>query len=118
MKKIIVSLGVIALGAAGIANAGEPPARAGKHPSKDESIGLIRGAAIGAGTGGPLGAVIGIAIGGWLGDRMNTQKEKVVALKGELGEAQSTMNALNTRITESDRSIAQLSGELKLTQER
>jgi len=118
MKTLVVSLGAIALSAAGIANAGEQPAKAGKYPSKEESIGLLGGGLIGAAAGGPVGAVIGFALGGLLGDRMDTQKQTVVALKGQLGEAHDTMNALNRKITESDRSIAQLTGDLKLAQER
>lgn len=117
MKKFVASLGVIALTAAGAANAGEPGGR-NKHPSKEESIGLVGGLAIGAAAGGPFGAIAGAVIGGWIGDRMDTQQQVAKTLEQRLGESDATVAALNLKIVESDRNVSVLTTRLSETERK
>jgi outer membrane protein OmpA-like peptidoglycan-associated protein len=103
-----------------MASAGEPerPAPEGKKPSKEESIGMLGGATLGAAVGGPPGAFVGLVLGAWLGDRMDTQKSDLVAANRQLAQTQGSVVKLGQTLVEADRSIAQLTGELKLTRER
>lgn len=118
MKKLILGAGLAALAMTGIANAGNPKLERSKHPSKEESIGLVGGAAIGAAAGGPPGAFIGLALGAWLGDRSHTQKVTIAGLNRELTDSKGEIVALNRKLSEADATIAQLAGDLKLSNER
>lgn len=117
MKKIILGAGIVALGAAGIAQAGERAPNPGV-PSKEYSIGMVSGAAIGAAAAGPPGAFVGLVFGAWLGDRFNTQKQTITSLNQRLEESDTTLSALSRRLVESDQGIARLTGELRLTREQ
>lgn len=112
MKKIVVTAGLVALTAAGAANAGE------KNPSKEESIGVVSGLAIGAAAAGPFGAIAGMALGAWVGDRMERQRETIGTLNQRLGEASDTLAALNIKLVESERSVAQLTSQLADSERR
>lgn len=106
MNKFAMGVGAIALTAAGAANAGNT------YPSKEESIGLVSGAAVGAAVGGPVGAIVGFVVGGWIGDRMDTKTQTVAALNQRLVENDQTMTALNFRLVESQRELADLNAKL------
>jgi outer membrane protein OmpA-like peptidoglycan-associated protein len=118
MKKLILGAGLAALAMTGIADAGNPKYETKKYPSKEETIGLVGGAAIGAAAGGPPGAFVGLALGAWLGDHANNQKVKIAGLKRELTDSKAEIVALNLKLGEADASIAQLASDLKLTNER
>lgn len=117
MKRIVASVGLIALTAAGAANAGEASS-AGQYPSKEESVGMVGGMAIGAAAGGPFGAIIGLALGGWIGDRMDTQNQTVVSLEERLQESDATLTALSTQLSESQGSVASLTAQLADSERR
>ena len=122
MKKIVASLGVIALTAAGAANAGEPSAEnlstEGKYPAKEESIGMVGGFAIGAAAGGPVGAFVGLVLGAWIGDRMDTQQQTADLLAQRLTESDEALTAVSHKLAESDRSLAALTSRLTESQSR
>lgn len=111
MNKFVVGAGILALSAAVAANAGT-------HPSKEESIGLVGGAAIGAAAGGPVGAIVGIVLGGWIGDRMDTKTKTVATLNQRVVESDRTMTALNFRLIESQHALADLNLKLADTERR
>lgn len=113
MNKFVVGVGALALTAAGAANAGGTT-----YPSREESIGLISGAAIGAAAGGPIGAIVGIALGGWIGDRMDTKTQTVATLNQRLVENDQTMTALNFQLVESQQALADLNLKLADTERR
>src|SRR4029079_16649963 len=63
--------------------------RAHKDPqSKEESIGLGRGAAIAALAGGPVGLILGAAFGGFFGDRFHHVKAERAAADQRATDAQ------------------------------
>ncbi len=117
MKRIVASMGLIALTAAGAANAGEASS-AGQRPSKEESVGMVSGMAIGAAAGGPFGAIIGLALGGWIGDRMDNQNQAVASLEQRLQESDETLTALSTQLSESQGSVAALTAKLADSESR
>jgi outer membrane protein OmpA-like peptidoglycan-associated protein len=112
MNQFVVATGVLALTAAGAANAG------GHYPSREESIGLVSGAGIGAAVGGPPGAIIGAVLGGWLGDRYDTKKQTIAALNQRLVENDQTMTALNFRLIESQSELADLNAKFADSERR
>lgn len=52
--------------------------------SRQESIGVTTGFALGAVAGGPIGAILGGAAGGWLGDRYHRERVTNAALNVDL----------------------------------
>jgi outer membrane protein OmpA-like peptidoglycan-associated protein len=120
MKKIIASVGAIALCASGLAVAGpqDPDGSTGKKPSKEESVGMLSGVLIGAAAGGPVGAFAGLVAGAWVGGKMSLKKQQLADTRDQLAESQASVARLSRTLIEADNSIAQLSGELTLTQER
>ncbi|HZF26655.1 MAG TPA: OmpA family protein [Steroidobacteraceae bacterium] len=101
LNKITTGVGLTALVASGIANAGQDAATPSQ---KQEAIGVFSGMAIGAIAGGPFGAIAGMTLGSWLGHRFDARKEQVATL--------------NQRLVESDQTITQLAAELRGSQER
>ncbi|MFO7276841.1 MAG: OmpA family protein [Pseudomonadota bacterium] len=73
--------------------------------SKQESVGVVSGLAIGAAAGGPLGAILGAAAGGWLGDRYYRQTVAREALAAGLDASEAERSRLA-------REIAGLNGSL------
>ncbi len=71
--------------------------------SKQQSIGVVTGLAVGAAAGGPVGAILGAAAGGWLGERYHKQ----AVAKDELA-------ADRTRLA---RNVTELNGSLAHEQE-
>ncbi len=117
MKKFVATLGVLALTAAGAANAGEPQNES-KHPSKEESIGLAGGLVVGVAAGGPVGAIVGAVLGGWIGDRMDTQKTTAQTLAQRLGEADAALAAVSGKLVESETRVGALTARLSDTERK
>jgi len=63
-----------------------PPRR--QNASRQESIGVVTGLAVGAVAAGPFGAIVGAAAGAWLGDRYHKQQVRNVALSRSIAEEQ------------------------------
>ncbi len=82
------------------------PAVAADSASKEESVGVGVGAVIGGLAGGPVGIIIGAAIGGKLGDEFNERNEEVDSLSASLSGSA-------VRITDLERDIAALQGEVR-----
>jgi outer membrane protein OmpA-like peptidoglycan-associated protein len=85
-----------------------PPA---PKASKQESVGVVTGLAVGAAAGGPVGAIIGAAAGGWIGDHYHKQ---VVAKK----ESEKQRDMLAKNVSELNVSLAEArakSDQLDLT---
>lgn len=63
--------------------------------SKQQSIGVVTGLAVGAAAGGPVGAIVGAAAGGWLGERYHKQsvaKEELTADRARLAQNVTELN--------------------------
>lgn len=63
--------------------------------SKQQSIGVVTGLAVGAAAGGPVGAIVGAAAGGWLGERYHKQsvaKEELTADRERLARSVTELN--------------------------
>jgi outer membrane protein OmpA-like peptidoglycan-associated protein len=63
--------------------------------SKQQSIGVVTGLAVGAAAGGPVGAIVGAAAGGWLGERYHKQsvvKEELAADRARLARNVTELN--------------------------
>lgn len=80
--------------------------------SKQESIGVGSGAAIGAIAGGPIGFVIGAAFGGWLGDRFHHEKSERLASEERYTQAQAEVGSLQGRLVGREREVARIASEL------
>lgn len=106
MKRVVATMGVLALGISGVASAAN-------HPSREESIGMLSGVAVGAAAGGPVGAFVGIVAGAVLGDRYHRQKQTVEALGERLSVADRTQAALSAELRTSQAQIAALSEQLR-----
>jgi outer membrane protein OmpA-like peptidoglycan-associated protein len=79
--------------------------------SKQETIGVVSGLAIGAAAGGPIGAIVGAAAGGWLGDRYHKQAVARKELTAGLDKSEQDRTRLAQNVTE-------LNGTLAHEQER
>lgn len=97
---------IIALVAAGlVVNSVHAAPKAGKH--RGENIGVGSGAVIGAIAGGPVGFLIGVATGGWLGNKMDRDRDTRIALEAEVEDAE----ARYARAAELTRSLEALLAE-------
>jgi outer membrane protein OmpA-like peptidoglycan-associated protein len=116
MKTIITTRPSIALAVA-VACVAALPVRAEETvtvqhtASKQESIGVVSGLAIGAAAGGPIGAIVGAAAGGWLGDRYHKQAVARRELANGLDKSERDRTRLAQNVTE-------LNGTLAHEQER
>lgn len=71
-----------------------PPSRA----SRQESVGVASGFAVGAAAGGPIGALVGAAAGGWLGDRMHRESRGHALTREQLAAAQRRGDGLTLNL--------------------
>ena len=95
-----------------------PAANAGSDrrqiPEKEETIGLMSGALIGAAAGGPPGAVIGAALGIFVGDGWITKREyrgmeeALIPLQLEADEARAQLASLQREYREAQAELARL----------
>jgi len=76
---------------------GQPPVR---KASKQESIGVVSGLAVGAVAAGPIGAIVGAAAGGWLGDRYHRQEVAKQALAQQLDKSEADRGQLEHNVAE------------------
>ena len=74
--------------------------------SKQETVGVVTGLAIGAAAGGPVGAIFGAAAGGWIGDRYHKKEVAAKALKSDLSESEAQRALLTQSVTELNASLA------------
>lgn len=116
LKALILGASLAVFTLTGVAGADTPMEK--PYPSKEESIGLLGGAGIGALAGGPFGLVLGMALGGWIGDRMDTQKKDARTLGAELEAAKRRAGILRAELEASDRAVETLSLQLKASRER
>src|SRR5262245_43742130 len=79
--------------------------------SKQESIGVVSGLAVGAAAGGPIGAIVGAAAGAWIGDHYH--KQVVAREQAAAGLNQSELD--RTRLA---KNVTDLNGSLAHEQER
>jgi outer membrane protein OmpA-like peptidoglycan-associated protein len=76
------------------------------NASKQETIGVVSGLAIGAAAGGPIGAIVGAAAGGWLGDRYHKQAVARKELAAGLDKSERDRTRLAQNVTELNGSLA------------
>jgi outer membrane protein OmpA-like peptidoglycan-associated protein len=76
------------------------------NASKQETIGVVSGLAIGAAAGGPIGAIVGAAAGGWLGDRYHKQAVARTELAAGLDKSERDRTRLAQNVTELNGSLA------------
>jgi outer membrane protein OmpA-like peptidoglycan-associated protein len=91
MRKLIWTItatGLAALGLVTVAPAADAAA------SKEESVGIGTGGAIGAVAGGPLGFMIGAAIGAKVGDTLFKKNKEIDSLNTSLDESQDLVGDL------------------------
>jgi outer membrane protein OmpA-like peptidoglycan-associated protein len=74
--------------------------------SKQQSVGVVTGLAVGAVAGGPFGAIIGAAAGGWLGERYHKQAVAREQLAAGLDKSESDRSRLARNVTELNGSLA------------
>jgi outer membrane protein OmpA-like peptidoglycan-associated protein len=74
--------------------------------SKQESIGVVTGFAVGAAAGGPVGAIVGAAAGGWIGDRYHKKEVAAKTLKSDLSASEAQRVLLKDSVTELSASLA------------
>lgn len=119
-RATILSASLVALAMSGVAGADTPANKSAEkpYPSKEESVGMLGGAGIGALAGGPFGLVIGLALGGWVGDRMDTQKKTAAELSAELESSKREAKALSAKLEASDRAVEALTLQLKASREK
>jgi outer membrane protein OmpA-like peptidoglycan-associated protein len=87
--------------------------RAHKDPqSKEESIGLGSGAAIGALAGGPVGLILGAAFGGFFGDRFHHVKAERAAAEQRATDAQLAADTAERSAGRHQREAERVSAEL------
>ena len=83
-------------------------------PEKEETVGLMSGALIGAAAGGPPGAVIGAALGIFVGDGWIIKREyqdievALISLQREADEAQAQLASLQRENREARAELARL----------
>ena len=74
--------------------------------SKQESIGVVTGLAVGAAAGGPIGAILGAAAGGWLGDRYHKEATANKTLTTNLSHSEVQRTMLVKNVTDLNTSLA------------
>jgi sortase system peptidoglycan-associated protein len=83
-------------------------------PEKEETVGLMSGALIGAAAGGPPGAVVGAALGIFVGDGWITKREyrdieaALISLQLEADEARAQLASLRGENREAQAELARL----------
>ncbi|HZO23576.1 MAG TPA: OmpA family protein [Steroidobacteraceae bacterium] len=77
-----------------------------KTASRQETIGVATGFALGAVTAGPIGAIVGAATGAWLGDRDHKLAVQRSVLAGDLDRTQGEQARLARNVTELNGSLA------------
>ena len=117
-RAAILGASVVAMALSGVVRADEITVTEKPYPSKEESIGMLGGAGIGALAGGPFGLVIGLALGGWVGDHMDTQKKTATELEGKLAAARKESEALSAKLAATDMEVEALSLQLKNSREK
>ncbi len=110
-KQVIVLLMGSIVASTGWAADKTPPAKGGQRATKEESIGIGSGAAIGA-LGGPVGVILGAAFGGWLGDRFHHERGGRLAAEQRSEEADARASTLEARLASRDQQVAALDSEL------
>ena len=107
----ILALTVLAGTLSSAANA-EPDRR--QIPEKEEAVGMMSGALIGAAAGGPPGAVIGAALGIFVGDGWITKREyrdieaALISLQLETHEARAQLAGLQRENREAQAELARV----------
>jgi hypothetical protein len=120
LRAAILGASVVAMTLSGVARAEEVVVTTAEkpYPSKEESIGMLGGAGIGALAGGPFGLVIGLALGGWVGDRMDTQKKTAIELEDRLAAAKKESEKLSAKLAAADMEVEALALQLKSSREK
>ncbi|HEY6483472.1 MAG TPA: DUF456 family protein [Steroidobacteraceae bacterium] len=115
--------GAIALPAHG-EDAAATPAASKRGASRQETIGVATGLAVGALAAGPFGAIAGVVAGAWLGDRYHRQLREQAALTADLGSSENARtqlaqhtNALDAALTQEQQRDRQLEGTLSRADE-
>lgn len=109
MKKTIVTLIALTLGAA-------TPVLAAKA-TKEENIGTGSGAVIGAAAGGPIGFVIGAAIGARIGEKMHRKTATIDTLNASLDESRGNADELERQVRSLNGDLDSLSTEIERLRE-
>jgi outer membrane protein OmpA-like peptidoglycan-associated protein len=73
--------------------------------SRQETIGVLTGLAIGAAAGGPIGAIVGGGAGGWLGNHFHRQQVAKQSLRDELARSETEKQQLAEQLTVLDDSL-------------
>jgi len=84
--------------------------------SKEESIGIGTGGAIGAVAGGPLGFMIGAAIGAKVGDTLFKKNTEIDSLSASLDDSQEVLGDLEYDVQKLNSNVDTLSDELQRMQ--
>ena len=115
MQKKIIALLIGSLVVSGTGWTAERGSAHKERQSKEESIGLGSGAAIGALAGGPVGLILGAAFGGLFGDRFHHVKAERAAAEQRATDAQLAADlaerSAGRQLHETERVSAQLASE-------
>ena len=93
------------------------PVAAQAATSKQEKIGVGAGAIVGAAAAGPVGLIIGAAIGAGIGDNLHRKHDEIDSLSAELAASRSEVSRLERDIDRMDRNLDTLSAELQQMQQ-
>lgn len=86
------------------------PSHAADKSSRQETIGVGSGAAIGFIAGGPVGFVVGAAVGAKIGDTMHKKNERIAGLQGSVDNSNRTVARLKGDIDTLGGEIERLQG--------
>ena len=91
----------------------------GNSASRQETVGLGSGGAIGAAAGGPVGFIVGAALGAWLGDQFNRQQQartefeqKWMASEAEAAELNGLLQGAEQRAGSMESQVSALESRL------
>jgi outer membrane protein OmpA-like peptidoglycan-associated protein len=111
-----VGITVVAMSLAALPASAAPKTGAGapQPGSKQESIGVFTGLAVGAAAGGPIGAMVGMVAGAWLGDRYHRQGVANHDLSAQNSALAVQNHTLTASLSSSEEERQGLAGKLNL----
>lgn len=106
LRKGSIGLAIMAACASALPAQAQAPEPKPKAASRQETIGVATGFALGAVAGGPIGAIVGATAGAWLGDREHRLAMQRTALAADLDKTHGDQARLAQNVTELNGSLA------------
>ncbi|MGH8327797.1 MAG: OmpA family protein [Steroidobacteraceae bacterium] len=109
-----VGVTVAAMSLAALPASAAPTVNAQQHASKQESIGVFTGLAVGAAAAGPIGAMVGMVAGAWLGDRYHRESFANHTLAAQNHDLAARNSSLAASLGQTEQERSALAGKLGL----